>query len=132
MLNNEEELSDYFAESLEEGFEGSMVRNYNSNYVNKRSYDLQKIKEFDSSEFVIIGITEGRGKLSGHAIFKCITKDGKEFDVKMRGETTRLKEFFENTNLWKNKKLEVQHQGFTNSNIPRFPVGKIIRDFIYY
>lgn len=128
-IEDHNEAYDWFPEFIRLGFEGAMLRNSNGLYVNKRSYDLQKVKEFEDSEFKIIGIDEGRGKLSGHVgAFVCLTSDGKEFLAKMSGETTKLKEYFENHDLWKGKQLTVQYQGLTGTNgVPRFPVGLRIR-----
>lgn len=113
------------------GYEGVMLRNFKGKYENKRSYNLQKVKEFDDAEFRIIGIEEGRGKLQGHVgAFVCTTDGGKEFLAKMSGETTKLKEYFENHALWTGKKLTVKYQGLTGKEgVPRFPVGVIIRDY---
>lgn len=119
------EVTSKFKNFREKGFEGLMIRNANSLYVNKRSFDLQKVKEFDDAEFEIIGIKEGKGKLLGHVgSFVCKTKKGNEFCVKMTGDTNQLKEYFINHNLWKNKLLTVQYQGLTGKeNVPRFPIG---------
>lgn len=130
-LHNEKELDDYFKQCLEKGYEGTIVRNYNGLYVNKRSYDLQKIKIMQDAEFPIIGITEGRGKLRGHAAtFICLTPEGKKFEAKMKGELSKLKEYFNNPILWKDKLLTVQFQELSVDNIPRFPVGLRIREDI--
>ena len=129
-ISNEEELMDAFGLFCSQGYEGAMVRNGQGPYVNKRSYDLLKVKEFLDDEFDIIGIEEGRGKLAGHVgSFVCKTADGKEFLAKMKGETQKLREYFEDHSLWQNKKLTVQYQGLTSYNIPRFPVGVAIRDY---
>jgi DNA ligase-1 len=128
-VDREEEALDKFVEYLNEGYEGAMIRNARGLYVNKRSYDLQKIKEMDDSEYPIADVKEGRGKLAGHAIFVCkLDTTGVTFDVKMKGETSKLKEFWENHSLWKNKLLTVQHQGFTSYGMPRFPVGLRLRE----
>ena len=129
-VESEEDISKWFNDFKSQGYEGCMVRNANGKYVNKRSYDLQKAKEFDDDEFEIIGIEEGRGKLAGHAIFVCRTKDGKEFLAKMSGDTANLKRYFEDHSTWVGKKLTVQYQGITGSaGVPRFPVGIAIRDY---
>lgn len=125
----EDDVSRLFESCVALGFEGVMVRNSNSNYVNKRSNDLLKVKEFDDSEFPIVGVKEGRGKLAGHAIFVCDALNGETFDAKLDGDTSYLKELYENHSLWTGKKLTVQYQGFTAYGIPRFPVGKSIRDY---
>lgn len=126
----EKEVMDYFEKYKKEGFEGAMLRNSDSPYVNKRSYDLQKVKEFDDAEFPIIGIEEGRGKLAGRVgAFVCRTTSGKEFLAKMSGETSNLKKYFEDHSLWKGKLLTVQYQGLTGKEgVPRFPVGLRFRE----
>ena len=130
-VNIENDVMVYFELFKERGYEGAMLRNEHSKYTNKRSYDLQKVKEFDDAEFEITGIDEGRGKLSGHVgAFRCRTKEGKEFLAKMSGDTDRLREYFTNHKLWEGKLLTVQYQGLTGKEaVPRFPVGLAIRDY---
>jgi len=43
VVNDEDELMDAFDHFIELGYEGCMVRNMDGLYVNKRSYDLQKV-----------------------------------------------------------------------------------------
>jgi DNA ligase-1 len=129
----EEDVPDLYSRFKNEGFEGAMLRNADGLYVNKRSYDLIKVKEMQDQEFEIIGIEEGRGKLAGHVgAFICHidnpTSDIKQFKAKMAGNTERLKEYFENHGLWKGRLLTVQFQDLTSYGIPRFPVGLRIRE----
>ena len=130
-VNSENDIMVYFEQFKKQGYEGSMLRNEFSKYVNKRSYDLQKVKEFQEEEFDIIGIEEGTGKLSGHVgSFVCKDAKGAEFSAKMEGSTERLRDYFEKHDLWKGKRLTVQFQGLTGKNkVPRFPVAKAIRDY---
>ena len=113
---------------LEDGYEGTIIRNMHGPYENKRSYHLQKYKDFIDSEFPIVGIEEGRGKLAGHVgNFVCEYK-GNTFGVKLKGSTEFLKECYENHELWKDKWMSVKFQGYTSTNfVPRFPVGLKIR-----
>lgn len=131
LVENEAQVTDLFESWRQEGYEGAMLRNSDGLYVNKRSYDLQKVKEFDDAEFQITGIDEGRGKLAGHVgAFVCKTADGKEFLAKMRGSTENLKKYFDDHSTWKGKKLTVQYQGLTGKEgVPRFPVGVSFRDY---
>jgi DNA ligase-1 len=130
-IHDESEVTGIFNLLRDSGYEGAMLRNADGLYVNKRSYDLQKVKEFEDNEFEIIGIEEGRGKLIGHVgAFILKTESGKEFIAKMSGDTEKLKEYFEDHSTWKGKKLTVQYQGLTGKeNVPRFPVGIAIRDY---
>jgi DNA ligase-1 len=118
-----------YSSFIEEGYEGAIVRNADGIYENRRSYHLQKVKQFQDAEFPIVGCNEGRGKLAGHAIFECETEEGQRFNVKLEGSTTYLKELYENPYLWEGKHLTVQFQGLSNKNrVPRFPVGLRIRE----
>jgi DNA ligase-1 len=126
---SDENVTELFAELTSVGYEGIMLRNGDGKYVGKRSYDLQKVKEFQDDEFDIVGVTEGRGKLAGHAIFVCVDSKGDEFEAKLKGETSKLKEFFDKPDLWQGKKLTVQYQGLTGAKkVPRFPVGLRLRE----
>jgi DNA ligase 1 len=123
-VQNEDQVAEYFDRFKSEDYEGAMLRNANGLYVNRRSADLIKVKEMQDSEFEIVGIEEGRGKLTGHVgAFVCKTEDGQEFKAKMSGSTERLKEYFDNHSLWRGKLLTVQFQDLTSYGIPRFPVG---------
>lgn len=127
---SDEHISDLFAQITGYGYEGVMLRNGDGKYVGKRSYDLQKVKEFEDAEFDVVGIEEGRGKLIGHVgSFVCVTADGKEFLAKMSGSLDNLKRLFDDESLWRGKKLTVQYQGLTGANgVPRFPVGLRLRE----
>lgn len=128
VVTDEDSLMLEFDRFLALGYEGCMVRNFQGPYVNKRSSDLLKVKEFDSSEFRVVGIEEGRGKLAGHAIFVCET-DTTQFRTKMKGDTSKLKEYFENPTSVIGRMLEVKYQGLTNkAGVPRFPVALRFRD----
>lgn len=131
LVNNDEELMEVFKRFRKLGYEGAMLRNAAGKYVHKRSYDLQKFKEFHEDDFSIVGIEEGRGKLAGCVgSFICLTKEQTQFSVKLEGETEYLQKCFENHRLWQGKKLTVVYQGYTVAERkPRFPVGKVIRDY---
>lgn len=128
-VDDEDELLLEFERFLDQGYEGSMVRNVNGLYVNKRSLDLQKIKEFQDAEFEIVGVEEGRGKLAGKAIFVCQTSDGTKFEVKLKGSQNALAKYWKKPSLAIGRMLTVQFQGYTNKNkVPRFPVGLRFRE----
>lgn len=129
-IRTEADISTLFKEYRKAGYEGLMLRNNNAPYENKRSYNLQKVKEFDDAEFEIVGVVEGKGKLQGLlGAFLCKTQDGTEFEVKMTGNQEETKKFLNDSSLWKGKLLTVQYQGLTGKNkVPRFPVGLRLRE----
>ncbi len=130
VIDDETGVLEYLTHFRNAGYEGCMLRNAEALYVNKRSYDLQKVKEFDDGEFEIIGIKEGRGRLVGHVgAFICRISTGIECEVKLSGTTDRLREYYENHALWQGKKMTVRYQGLTKKGNLRFPVGVTVRDY---
>jgi len=126
-VEDRDQVDSYFHVFLSQGYEGAMYRNPKVGYEQKRSVSLLKVKVMDDSEFEIIGVNEGRGKLAGKGIFVCLTPEGKEFKVKMKGAIDSLTEYLVNFEEYKGKQLTVQYQGLTPDGIPRFPVGLRIR-----
>ena len=64
---------------LAQGYEGSMLR-LNKKYEQKRSYNLQKFKDFSDTEATIIGYEAGKGKFTGLiGKFFMQDDDGNEF-----------------------------------------------------
>ncbi len=128
-VDDEDHLMKVFERFLKKGYEGAMARNVAGKYVNKRSYDLLKIKQFEDAEFKVVGVEEGRGKLAGHGIFVCQTEGGEEFRAKMMGDTADLKQYWDNPKLAVGRYLTVKFQGYTKKNaVPRFPVAMRFRN----
>lgn len=127
---DESSMMDQFEFFLKQGYEGSMARNASGTYQGKRSYDLQKVKEFQDAEYRIVGIEEGRGSYVGCGIFKCQADNGEIFSVKMRGQKERLQSFLQDPSLWKGKMLVVKYQYISKYGIPIFPVGERFKEDI--
>ncbi len=124
--------------NLAAGYEGSMIRNDGPYEGGKRSNHLQKLKNFVDGEYDIVGMEEGRGKDAGTiGAFKCVTagndisltSTGKDFKARLKATYARRRELFENPAQWQGKKLTVMYQNLTADGIPRFPIGKAIRDY---
>jgi len=122
-----EEVIQYFTDWRTAGYEGAMIRN-DAPYEHKRSYNIQKIKEFDDAEFKIIGVEPGRGRMAECAIFVCQGQGG-EFRCKMEGALDTLKPYLDKPKTVIGKLLTVRYQGLTNGKLPRFPVGVCVRDY---
>ena len=119
---------------LDMGYEGGMIRNKNGVYeFNRRSYNLQKYKDFIDEEFEIVGAYENKGKQKGECTFTCITKDGTEFGVKPKGTQKQRRKMWQDFQDGKllGKQLTVRFFEWTDTDnpVPRFPVGIIIRDY---
>ena len=126
----EEEIRYWESVALDSGYEGCMVRNINSPYENKRSYNLQKVVIEDSAEFEVVGVEEGRGKLAGLVgAFKLVTKEGKEFNSSPMGAQEDTRKYIQDPSLCVGKTATIKYRGVTDEGIPRF--GKLVafRDY---
>ena len=129
LIKSSEEIKKKHNEYILEGYEGLMLRNIDSKYeVQKRSKDLQKYKEFMEEEFLITGFHEGKGGEKGTVIWECVTKEKKPFSVRPRGTREFKTDLFNNGDKYIGKKLTVIFQEYSAEKIPRFPVGKAIRE----
>ena len=129
LIDDFSKIDKYHNEFVSIGYEGLMVRDKEGVYEpNKRSKYLQKFKKFMEDEFEIIGFKEGSGDEKGCVIWRCINKDQKEFNVRPKGTREQRKEYFINGKKYVGKKLTVIFQEYEDSGIPRFPVGKDIRE----
>jgi len=124
-----------FERYMENGYEGLMMRDPDSAYECKRSYGLQKYKEFYDEEFTIIDIIEGTGTRAGMMGSIVFEHNNTRFETGARG----THEFW--TTLWENKQqyvgLEatVRYQNKTpmkddgTGDVPRFGVMIAIRNY---
>lgn len=105
-----------------------MIRGNGPYEEGKRSYYLQKLKNFEEGEWPIVNAEEGRGKDAGTVgAFVCVTQNGTEFKARLKATYERRRELFENPKQWKGMLLTVKYQNLTADSIPRFPIGKGLR-----
>lgn len=128
ICESEENMKELHAEYVADGFEGIMLRNKLGSYTHSRSINLQKYKCFEDSEFEIIDYKQGEGQEEGCVIWICKTPEGKTFNCRPRGTREERSEMYRNGNKYIGKMLTVIYQEMTDTNIPRFPVGKTIRE----
>ena len=124
-----EQIKEKHDRYVQGGYEGIMIREMSGVYeVQKRSKYLQKYKEFFEEEFKIVGFHEGTGDMRGCVIWDCENKDGKVFAVVPKGSFDTKRAFYQEGDKYINKLLTVIFQEYTADGIPRFPIGKSIRD----
>jgi DNA ligase-1 len=80
------------------------------------------------SEYEVVAIEEGKGKMAGKAMFVCDAGDGKTFRVKMMGALDDLKTYFDNPEPWIGRQLTVKYQNLSADGLPRFPVALRFRE----
>jgi DNA ligase-1 len=123
IVNKEDEVLVLYGNYVDNGYEGQMLR-LDLPYENKRSKSLLKHKSFVDSEFVIKGVIEGKGKLTGK-VGKLVFEG---FDSAVNGSHEYLEQLFNDKTLV-GKKATVKYFDLTPAGEPRFPKVIAIRDY---
>ena len=129
LIRTEEALMRYEDKCCDEGYEGIMARNIQSEYLfGYRSKDLLKVKRFLDAEYKIVDFTHGTSIELECCIFICETPEGERFNVRPVGTHEERKVMYKNGASYIGKLLTVKYQELSNDNVPRFPVGLHIRE----
>lgn len=136
LVESENQIQKYHDVFVSQGFEGLIIRNLDGKYVTKhRTNDLQKFKNFEDSEFKIVGYKLGTGTEAGAIIFECEFSPGKTFDVRPRGSISERIEKAKKGDMFIGKQLTVRYQpcvkqsDVDKNELPRFPIGLEVRDY---
>ena len=115
--------------NLNKGYEGSILRN-NGKYEQKRSKNLQKLKDFSDTEATIINWVEGKGKRDG-TIGKFIAKDefGIVFGMPVMAKMSVLKEMYDIVEWYMGKTATFTYFQKTPAGSYRHPLFKCIRSY---
>ena len=124
-----ESATEWHKRFLELGYEGSILRN-NKPYENKRSYNLQKFKDFHDTEATIIGWVEGKGKRTG-TIGKFLARDadGNEFGMPVMDKMPILEKMYDIAEWYIGKTATFTYFQRTPSGSYRHPLFKSIRNY---
>ena len=116
---------------LFDGYEGSILR-LNGVYECKRSYNLQKFKDFHDTEATIIGYTPGKGKFTG-LIGKFLMRDddGIEFGCPIgKGYNFQdRRDILTNVQNYVGKRATFTYFERTKANSYRHPLYKTLRNY---
>lgn len=137
---NDNELMSFHRYSRQKGFEGTMIRKlyisdktskgYTSSlYLSGRKNNILKFKDIEEEEGEILGVEEGKGREKGLALIKVRDPRGNEFSVRPSATFEQRKIWFDDPSLIIEKKMTYQYQNLSEFGVPRFPVGKDIRDY---
>jgi ATP-dependent DNA ligase len=118
----------YYEEFLELGYEGAIVKTTTHTYLpssgSKRSIETIKIKPWQDMEATVIGFNESDTNPDSLGSFKCITKDGKEFDVALGNIRHEERDYiWRNPHKFVDKELEFKYQQLSIYGIPRHPTA---------
>jgi len=121
IIKDKKHLEEIFAEKIERGDEGLMLRKMDMIYEHKRSKNLLKYKPVDSEEMVILNITEGSGNWQGKAKnIKVKTKKGLVFDAVFKGDMKSAEDFLKNSKEWIGKEVTIHFFGRTGLGCPQY------------
>lgn len=124
-----ESAKSWHAYFLEQGYEGSIIRN-NKPYEQKRSYNLQKFKDFQDAEAQIIGWVEGKGKRIG-TIGKFLARDsdGNEFGMPVMDKYDIMTCMYDIADWYIGKTATFTYFQRTPSGSYRHPLFKCVRNY---
>jgi len=114
---------------IKQGYEGSIIR-LNKPYEQKRSYNLQKFKDFQDSEATITGWVEGQGKRIG-TIGKFLARDaeGNEFGMPVMAHYKTMEKMYDIADWYIGKVATFTYFQRTPSGSYRHPLYKCVRNY---
>lgn len=122
-VNTEEEAITFFNEVVFRCGEGAVIRNFNGEYeFGKRSYDALKMKHRDTTEALVVDVSEDKNH---EGVLSCELENGKKFKCKMLKDVDGEG----NIRLYKNSLgltqsyIEVEYEELSDDGIPTKPVG---------
>ena len=127
----EEAANMHYDGFLKQGYEGSILR-LNGPYEQKRSYNLQKFKDFSDTEATIVGYEAGKGKFTGLiGKFLMIDDNGIEFGCPIgKGYNYDDRRFIlNNIHDYVGKRATFTYFERTKAGSYRHPLYKTIRDY---
>ena len=126
ILESAKEWHKYF---LKQGYEGSIIR-LNEPYEQKRSYNLQKFKDFQDAEATITGWVEGQGKRIGTVgKFFVRDSDGNSFGCPVMEDFSTMRKMYEIADWYIGKTCTFTYFQRTPAGSYRHPQFKIVRDY---
>ena len=132
LVNKYEEAANmHYDGFLKQGYEGSILR-LNGAYEQKRSYNLQKFKDFSDDEATIVGYEAGKGKRTGTlGKFFMMDDNGIEFGCPPgKGYNYKdLANILDNVHDYIGKRATFTYFERTKAGNYRHPLFKCIRDY---
>ncbi len=114
---------------LDNGYEGSIIRT-NKPYEQKRSYNLQKFKDFHDSEARITGWVEGQGKRTGTiGKFLAIDNNGINFGMPVMEDYKIMEKMYDIADWYIGKVATFTYFQKTPAGSYRHPLFKCIRNY---
>lgn len=107
---NLDEAEAHFAEMLTRGEEGTIIKNKDHIWEDKRPHGLVKMKAEEDCDLEVIGFNPGKGKFTGMIGSIICTSSDRKVEVSISGLTDALrKEITDNANDWIGRIVEVRY-----------------------
>ena len=129
LVNKDKDIDKWYERFIDKGYEGAIVRE-DQPYQHKRTKYLLKVKDFQDTEYEIVGFEEGIGNRKG-TIGKFILKLDKDktFKSNVKGDFEYLRLLWKHRKQYIGKMATVKYFRLTPDGIPRFPYIIKFRDY---
>lgn len=115
-VNSYKDAKEFYNECINNGLEGTVLKNTNTPFKDHTSPTQIKMKEEAVSEFFITGYEEGKGRLKGTLGAMFYTSSDNEVQGKMGGFNDEIrKELWENQEKYKGSVVSVKYNGVTKA-----------------
>jgi len=127
---SDKEVQSFHTINKNNGYEGSILRT-NGTYDQRRSNNLQKVKDWSDTEITITGFVEGKGKFEGGlGKFLGVDSDNRVVEVPWPTLTIqKRKDIWAARGYFINKKLTFEYFERTPAGAYRFPRAKAFRNY---
>lgn len=127
---SDKEVQSFHTINKNNGYEGSILRT-NGAYDQRRSNNLQKVKDWSDTEITVTGFVEGKGKFEGGlGKFLGVDSDNRVVEVPWPTLTIqKRKDIWAARGYFINKKLTFEYFERTPAGAYRFPRAKAFRNY---
>jgi len=141
LIYNTEQLDSHLQFSIENGYEGVMIKKValakpedekhitSSLYKEGRSANMYKYKLFNDAEGYIVDVVDSNGTEKGCAMLVVRDVSGNQFNVRMATTFEQRQTWLLHPEMVLGKLVTYKYQDLTKNGLPRFPIGKSLRDY---
>lgn len=132
--SNGDEVEKAHTSHVEAGYEGTVVRILGAPYVSGRSDGILKLKDTNTAEALVVGVTEGKNTEEGAAVFQLQAQHPKPpyyitFNARPKGSFEVRRQWFMYPHMVIGKIVTFEYQGKSKDDVPRFPRVICFRDY---
>lgn len=122
MENTMAEAQERYAEFIEDGYEGAILRNPSAPYQHVRTNDLIKLKPYEDMEVIIVDIIDpGSGNWGGTGKTASVRMDnGKVFKATFKGGREQAIKILKEKDQWIGQKVTITYNGWTGKGTPNY------------